>query len=879
MNRQLYANGGIMTVAPREKFGLGSSLKKFVRKIIPNEISAIAVKAAPFVAPFNPALAAGMAGIGGFDQTGRIGSSLKSAALTYGGGQAARYAGGAGFQGNPFTDGGAFRGGLEGFKGGFSSPFGTETGFGKMLSGTKDVSAITPVSGNEVGGEQYMEAAFGKGDVLGGEMLTTGAENVASSAITNAGSAVSKTATQASDGIFKNYFNVLKSGDMGAIGNATMDMGGKALKAVFTKENAAGNIVLDKTALLAAIVAVPSYMEAKALADEAGLTDEEFNEDLYNSEKAGYMAKYQENLPYESFGITAAKNGGRIGLKDGTDKSMLEKILDSKLAQEGRYGLSEFLFGDPIMFGTPDKFKDGKNDNRGTFKRDPSDYDKLSPEKQAYIEAFLNSDEGQLFLKPGKIKFPTDERMREHNKKITLEDFNEDRNPLELLLGIDYENRANGGRIGYKDGTDDEAFEELDNIRELVHTLMKEEDISESEAYEKVIKKLYAKGGRVNRAFGTPKNETMFEELNVDTIYRPDDKPPVLEETLEEDKMVSLNNSRLTQLMLALEEAEANEDLDMIMQIKFDIDKEMKKYAKGGRVKRMFGSPEKGEGITTIDVDMEMEEEPKNDKMAYSPGDITGAAKTFLFRRLAAQGGSDRTYTMGELNNILKKPDLFPEDIAIFKAILSANGFKGYADGGRIGFEIGGLGALGGAMEKESEYITKKSNTSETDTINRIYEEQGNDGLQAYLERNPDLKDKYVIVESYGGGLSIMENKLHPDFLDTSNIIMLTGDGEGNMIEMKSDKVEEKAKGGIMGMEVPVRKNQGGVSELDYRDTGGFVPIGVKERADDVPAMLSKNEFVFTADAVRNAGDGNINKGAQKMYNMMKNLENGGALA
>ena len=172
MNRQLYANGGIMTVAPREKFGLGSSLKRFVRKIIPNEISAIAVKAAPFVAPFNPALAAGMAGIGGFDQTGRIGSSLKSAALTYGGGQLARYAGGAGFQGNPFSSTGgtlggpgAFRG-LEGFKGGFSSPFGTETGFGKMLSGTKDVSSITPVSGNEVGGDQYMEAAFGKGDAL-----------------------------------------------------------------------------------------------------------------------------------------------------------------------------------------------------------------------------------------------------------------------------------------------------------------------------------------------------------------------------------------------------------------------------------------------------------------------------------------------------------------------------------------------------------------------------------------------------------------------------------------------------------------------------------------------------------------------------------------
>ena len=63
------------------------------------------------------------------------------------------------------------------------------------------------------------------------------------------------------------------------------------------------------------------------------------------------------------------------------------------------------------------------------------------------------------------------------------------------------------------------------------------------------------------------------------------------------------------------------------------------------------------------------------------------------------------------------------------------------------------------------------------------------------------------------------------------------------------------------------------VKELDYRKSGGFVPIGIKEKADDVPAMLSKNEFVFTADAVRGAGNGSINKGAQRMYNLMKNLE------
>ena len=70
-----------------------------------------------------------------------------------------------------------------------------------------------------------------------------------------------------------------------------------------------------------------------------------------------------------------------------------------------------------------------------------------------------------------------------------------------------------------------------------------------------------------------------------------------------------------------------------------------------------------------------------------------------------------------------------------------------------------------------------------------------------------------------------------------------------------------------------MRTNKAGVKERDYRETGGFVPVGVKEKADDVPAMLSKNEFVMTADAVRGAGGGSIEKGAQKMYDTMKRLE------
>ena len=92
----------------------------------------------------------------------------------------------------------------------------------------------------------------------------------------------------------------------------------------------------------------------------------------------------------------------------------------------------------------------------------------------------------------------------------------------------------------------------------------------------------------------------------------------------------------------------------------------------------------------------------------------------------------------------------------------------------------------------------------------------------------------------------------------------------------------KRADGGII--DVPrIPMQEGGIMDLggmekDYR-TGGFVELGAEERADDVPARLSKNEFVFTADAVRNAGGGDIDEGARVMQNMMDNLEAGGMIS
>jgi len=85
---------------------------------------------------------------------------------------------------------------------------------------------------------------------------------------------------------------------------------------------------------------------------------------------------------------------------------------------------------------------------------------------------------------------------------------------------------------------------------------------------------------------------------------------------------------------------------------------------------------------------------------------------------------------------------------------------------------------------------------------------------------------------------------------------------------------EDTAQAASLLGNLPLRQNSAGISELDLRETGGFIPpVGVKEKADDVPAMLSNNEFVWTADAVRAAGGGSVNKGAQILHDQMKQLE------
>ena len=129
-------------------------------------------------------------------------------------------------------------------------------------------------------------------------------------------------------------------------------------------------------------------------------------------------------------------------------------------------------------------------------------------------------------------------------------------------------------------------------------------------------------------------------------------------------------------------------------------------------------------------------------------------------------------------------------------------------------------------------------------------------------DTNEDEYQKFLAQRSVGGQLPASIADIRNNYRQYMGTAFLADGGRPEPVAKKT---------------MPLLDMDG--KEKDYRETGGFVDMGRMERADDVPARLSKNEFVFTADAVRNAGEGDIDKGAEVMYNMMKNLEAGGEVS
>ena len=218
-------------------------------------------------------------------------------------------------------------------------------------------------------------------------------------------------------------------------------------------------------------------------------------------------------------------------------------------------------------------------------------------------------------------------------------------------------------------------------------------------------------------------------------------------------------------------------------------------------------------------------------------GSISKATEGTRFRELATKPGSPfalgKEQVAGESTGIIKEIGELAGKASAKIAEPDISGIKSLADVGTQAKLLGtqtGIDVISEQIKLQEELLDDQGITDKSDRRQQLFDYFTKINYGDEDEIN-SLLDRYGYKGFAGGGIAT----LRPMY----------------------------AEGGIMNL---------GGNEMDLRG-GGFVPIGKKEKADDVPARLSKNEFVMTADAVRGAGGGNINVGAKRMYDMMNQYE------
>jgi hypothetical protein len=269
-------------------------------------------------------------------------------------------------------------------------------------------------------------------------------------------------------------------------------------------------------------------------------------------------------------------------------------------------------------------------------------------------------------------------------------------------------------------------------------------------------------------------------------------------------------------------------------------------YRAGGRVGLRFGG---------IDKAIEMVEEETVEKGKEGIMQASGEDPLLI-----------EEYNKYVFDLLEQRPDAKPMSFQDFKRMVKA----GMKDGGRINFDEGGI-----SLDEQQMEIIKGGGPKIVGLLAEADELMGTEGdrlemaLKMLLRDNKDNELlKYALDTAEERGETKLDVLM--DLIKSQRIqdIMAFDKGKKSVVDKISVKDLARKEGsmkdgGLMDL---------GGKEMDLRK-GGFVPIGKKERADDVPARLSKNEFVMTADAVRGAGGGDINKGAKRMYETMNNLE------
>ena len=224
--------------------------------------------------------------------------------------------------------------------------------------------------------------------------------------------------------------------------------------------------------------------------------------------------------------------------------------------------------------------------------------------------------------------------------------------------------------------------------------------------------------------------------------------------------------------------------------------------------------------------------------LAYAEGvkalkEFNAAEAAKQVAEAAAKAGMDQEY----IDAITSSMDAYGYSQDDINEILTQEGLL--ANGGRVGF------AMGGGDFSAPDFMTMG------EVIENVNDDEMQEGIMEIARGKNRVKQLYEQIEA---GVNVDESMA--ELFQNYGI----------------DLYNNRAMGGIINA-----YNMGGSvlpqgMEMDYRQ-GGMIPMGSKERADDVPARVSKNEFVMTADAVRGAGGGNVNEGAKRMYDLMNNLE------
>jgi hypothetical protein len=314
-----------------------------------------------------------------------------------------------------------------------------------------------------------------------------------------------------------------------------------------------------------------------------------------------------------------------------------------------------------------------------------------------------------------------------------------------------------------------------------------------------------------------------------------------------------------------------------------DVAPSMSNYAKGGKAKK----PAVGIEQLVVKISREPDREEKKGILKTKINQIKKTdPKTFkaiqklthnLHLRNAAKLAKQKTYS-----DTLKKVKLLRMTDPVKHKLLAKSVLKNRRLGQADGSPMEGLDYSTSGNPLQS--LLTPSNTPSNMAAIQAQREQE---LRRRLRGNPALLAKLAQTRNAPTDIKEMNVGGRVGYKDGNNPYVIDGiDGIHNSNILDINPIEKDLQK-MAGIPVAAAESiqrlltslepklaRGGIPEIDYRDKGGYVPpIGKKERADDIPAMLSNNEFVFTANAVRNAGKGDLKEGAKKMYKLMKHLE------